>query len=81
MCPITKKTLSNATPCVVLRKSGHCIARDVYEQVIKKDMLDPCGSEKLKEQDLIFMQKGGTGFAAGGTKLDAEKYQPAMRAF
>jgi nitric oxide synthase-interacting protein len=81
MCPITKKTLSNATPCIVLRKSGHCIARDVYDQVIKKDMSDPFGGEKLKEKDIIFLQKGGTGFAAGGTKLEAETYKPAMRAF
>ena len=33
MCPISKKTLSNATPCVVLRTSGHCIAKDVYDEV------------------------------------------------
>ena len=81
MCPISKKTLSNATPCVVLRNSGRCIARDVYDMVIKKDMVDPFGGGKLKSKDIIFLRKGGTGFAAGGTKLDAEKYQPAMRAY
>ena len=81
MCPVSKKSLSNATPCVILRNSGTCIAKDVFDQVIKKDMLDPLTGATLKQKDIIFLQKGGTGFAAGGTKLDAEKYQPAMRAF
>ena len=81
MCPVSKKSLSNATPCVVLRTSGLCVAKDVYDQVIKKDMLDPMNGAKLKQKDIIFLQKGGTGFAAGGTKLEAEKYQPTMRAF
>ena len=51
------------------------------KQVLKKDMMDPFGGGKLKVKDIIFMQKGGTGFAAGGTKLDTHKYTPTMRAY
>ena len=51
------------------------------KQVLKKDMMDPFGGGKLKLKDIIFMQKGGTGFAAGGTKLDTHKYTPTMRAY
>ena len=81
ICPISKKTLSNSTPCVILRNSGRCIAKDVFDMVIKKDMVDPFGGGKLKQKDIIMLQKGGTGFAASGVKLEAEKYNPMMRAY
>jgi len=53
----------------------------LHTQVLKKDMVDPFGGGALKTKDIIFLQKGGTGFAAGGTKLDAERYAPAMQAY
>lgn len=80
MCPVSKKNLSNSVPTAVLRTSGHVIAADMVE-IIKRDMLHPITGEKLKEKDIIMMQRGGTGFAGSGVELNAKKYNPAMRAF
>ena len=80
MCPITKKSLSNSVPCAVLRTTGHVIAADLVA-IIKKDMLHPLTGDKLKDKDIIPLQRGGTGFAGSGVELNAQKYNPAMRAF
>mmetsp|Transcript_46213 Transcript_46213/g.108453 ORF Transcript_46213/g.108453 Transcript_46213/m.108453 type:complete len:327 (+) Transcript_46213:180-1160(+) len=81
VCPISSKTLSNAVAAAVLKPTGKCIALDVYETVIKKDMRDPFTGVPLKTSDVIILQRGGTGFAASGVNLQAEKYNACMRAF
>ncbi|KAG8469382.1 hypothetical protein KFE25_005837 [Diacronema lutheri] len=69
ICPLSKKALTNATHCVVLRPSGQVVTRECVEKIIKKDMLDPFCTPpaKLREQDLIPIRTEGTGYAARGT--------------
>mmetsp|Transcript_29574 Transcript_29574/g.59724 ORF Transcript_29574/g.59724 Transcript_29574/m.59724 type:complete len:327 (+) Transcript_29574:72-1052(+) len=81
VCPISSKTLSNSVAAAVLKPSGRCIALEVWENVIKKDLRDPFTGAALKLTDVIPLQRGGTGFAASGVALQAEKYNPTMRAF
>ena len=49
-------------------------------QVIKKDWIDPTNGAKLKEKDVIRLQRGGTGFASTNEKLTAAVQRPVMQA-
>ena len=55
---------------------------DCVEKLIKKDMLCPftsvCSDQKLKESDIVAIQRGGTGFSGSGVELGAKKDGPAM---
>nr|CAG4648720.1 EOG090X08E0 [Polyphemus pediculus] len=64
LCPVTRDVLGNSVPCVVLKTTGDVITMECYEKLIKKDMLHPLTGEKLKEKDVIVLQRGGTGFAS-----------------
>jgi len=79
-CAVTGDTLGNSVPCAVLRNTGKVVTMDCVEKLIKKDMLCPFTGVKLKEKDIITMQRGGTGFAGSGVTLEAKKNGPAMQA-
>ncbi|KAM5237274.1 nitric oxide synthase-interacting protein isoform 1-T1 [Ctenodactylus gundi] len=80
VCAVTRDSLSNATPCAVLRPSGAVVTLECVEKLIRKDMVDPVNGDKLTERDIIVLQRGGTGFAGSGVKLQAEKSRPVMQA-
>lgn len=79
-CAVTGDTLGNSVPCAVLKNTGNVVTMDCVEKLIKKDMLCPFTGVKLREKDIIPMQRGGTGFAASGVTLEAKKDGPAMQA-
>lgn len=79
-CAVTGDTLGNSVPCAVLRNTGNVVTMDCVEKLIKKDMLCPFTGAKLREKDIVAMQRGGTGFAASGVTLEAKKSGPAMQA-
>ena len=78
-CAVTHDALGNSVPCAVLRNTGNVVTMDCVEKLIKKDMLCPFTGEKLKEKDIIAIQRGGTGFAGSGIELSAKKDGPAMQ--
>ncbi|KAM9224347.1 nitric oxide synthase-interacting protein isoform 1-T1 [Dugong dugon] len=86
VCAVTRDSLSNATPCAVLRPSptlypsGAVVTVECVEKLIRKDMVDPVNGVKLTDHDIIVLQRGGTGFAGSGVKLQAEKSRPVMQA-
>lgn len=80
VCAVTRDSLSNATPCAVLRPSGAVVTLECVEKLIRKDMVDPVSGQQLTERDIIVLQRGGTGFAGSGVKLQAEKSRPVMQA-
>ncbi|XP_078295628.1 nitric oxide synthase-interacting protein [Panthera onca] len=80
VCAMTRDSLSNATPCAVLRPSGAVVTLECVQKLIRKDMVDPVNGEKLTDRDIIVLQRGGTGFAGSGVKLQAEKSRPVMQA-
>ncbi|KAB0382635.1 nitric oxide synthase-interacting protein isoform X1 [Muntiacus reevesi] len=80
VCAVTRDSLSNATPCAVLRPSGAVVTLECVEKLIRKDMVDPVTGDKLMDRDIIVLQRGGTGFAGSGVKLQAEKSRPVMQA-
>ena len=77
-CALTHDALGNSVPCAVLRNTGHVVTMDAVEKLIKKDMLCPFTGIKLKESDIIQIQRGGTGFAGSGVELQAKKAGPVM---
>lgn len=78
MCPITQTVLRKCVPCYVLRPSGRVVTAECVERIIRPEMRDPISSEKLTEKDLIPVQRGGTGFAASGAKLEVKVKAPSM---
>ncbi|CAB4023144.1 Nitric oxide synthase-interacting [Paramuricea clavata] len=78
-CAVTHDALGNSVPCAVLANTGNVVTMDCVEKLIKKDMLCPFTSEKLKESDIVAIQRGGTGFSGSGVELSAKKDGPAMQ--
>ncbi|KAK2916369.1 hypothetical protein Q8A67_000743 [Cirrhinus molitorella] len=80
VCAVTKDTLGNSVPCAALRPSGAVVTMECVEKLIRKDMVDPVTGDKLKEKDIIPIQRGGTGFAGSGVDLKAKEARPVMQA-
>ncbi|KAG8195832.1 hypothetical protein JTE90_008528 [Oedothorax gibbosus] len=80
MCAVTHDVLGNSVPTAVLLTSGNVVTMECVEKLIKKDMVDPTNGQKLKEDDIIPLQRGGTGYASTNEKLDAKLKKPVMMA-
>ena len=61
VCAVTGDLLGNSVPCAVLRTSGNVVTMDCVNRLIKLDMMDPITGAKLTENDIIPMERGGTG--------------------
>ncbi|XP_058715592.1 nitric oxide synthase-interacting protein isoform X2 [Poecile atricapillus] len=80
VCALTGDPLGNATPCAVLRPSGAVVTLASVDRLIRKDMRDPLSGAALTDDDIIVLQRGGTGFAGAGVSLEAKKSRPVMQA-
>jgi nitric oxide synthase-interacting protein len=61
VCAVTGDLLGNSVPCAVLRTSSSVVTMDCVNRLIKLDMIDPITGVKLTDNDIIPMQRGGTG--------------------
>lgn len=59
-------------------RSGDVVTLECVEKLIRKDMICPITGQRLKESDIIVVQRGGTGFAATGLQMQAKKEGAAM---
>lgn len=80
MCPITHDVLSNSVPCAVIRSTGDVVTADCVEKIIKKDWTHPLTGEKLTEKDIIYLQRGGTGYSITNQTLKAKHERPVLQA-
>ncbi|XP_045469586.1 nitric oxide synthase-interacting protein homolog [Harmonia axyridis] len=80
MCAVTHDILNNSVPCAVLRPTGDVVTMECVEKIIKKDWIHPLTNEKLKEKDIIIMQRGGTGYAQTNENLEGKEKRPAIQA-
>ncbi|CCD71554.1 Nitric oxide synthase-interacting protein homolog [Caenorhabditis elegans] len=64
LCPVTRDELTNTTRCAYLKKSKSVVKYDVVEKLIKGDGIDPINGEPMSEDDIIELQRGGTGYSA-----------------
>ncbi|CAG2116482.1 unnamed protein product [Medioppia subpectinata] len=79
-CAVTHDVLHNSVLCAVLKTSGTVVTMECVEKLIRKDMLDPINGQKLKEEDIVPLQMGGTGYAAANDQLLAAVKRPVMMA-
>ncbi|KAH8323847.1 hypothetical protein KR067_006881 [Drosophila pandora] len=79
MCPITHDVLSNAVPCAVLRPTGDVVTMECVERLIRRDMIHPLTDRKLKEKDIIPLQRGGTGYATTNGNLQGKEKRPMLQ--
>ncbi|XP_043496615.1 nitric oxide synthase-interacting protein homolog [Polistes fuscatus] len=80
MCPITHDILSNSIPCAVIKTTGDVITMECVEKIIKKEWINPLDSSKLTEEDIIPLQRGGTGYAAVNDSLEGKHERPVLQA-
>ncbi|XP_072941646.1 nitric oxide synthase-interacting protein homolog [Epargyreus clarus] len=80
MCPVTHDILSNAVPCAVIRNTGHVVTMECVEKIIKTDWVHPLTGDKLKEKDIIPLQRGGTGYASTNKNLEGKNERPVLQA-
>lgn len=78
MCAVTKDVLTNAQQHAVLRTTGDVVTGECVEKLIKKDMIHPLTNEKLTDKDIIWLQRGGTGFSSVN-QLEAKSSRPALQ--
>jgi len=79
-CAVTHDVLNNATPVAVLKPTGDAVTVECVEKIIKKDWTHPLTGQTLKESDIIYLHRGGTGYAAANDQLDGQKYRPGQAA-
>ena len=75
-CPSCGDTLSNTLSGVFLRRSRQCVCRKCYDLFVSKEMRCPMTGIAIRKvsKDVIFLKKGGTGFAAHDTtQLEASR--------
>jgi nitric oxide synthase-interacting protein len=77
VCPSCRKTLTNSSKLVILRKCGHVLCKTCSDFCKAKECCMVC-SEKLKKKDLIPLEAEGTGFASRGN-TEIKKYQTAFK--
>ncbi|XP_017773558.1 PREDICTED: nitric oxide synthase-interacting protein homolog [Nicrophorus vespilloides] len=80
MCAVTHDILSNSVPCAVIRTTGDVVTLECVEKIIKKDWIHPLTNAKLREKDIIIMQRGGTGYSQTNEKLEGKHERPALQA-
>lgn len=79
MCPVTHDVLGNCVPCTFLKTSGSVVTTECVEKIIRKDMMDPLNGKKLKDSDLIHLQRGGTGYSSTNA-VEASIQKPSIQA-
>ncbi|XP_064545641.1 nitric oxide synthase-interacting protein homolog [Drosophila montana] len=79
MCPITHDVLSNAVACAVLRPTGDVVTMECVEKLIRKDMIHPLTDRKLKDKDIIPLQRGGTGYSTTNDNLEGKEKRPMLQ--
>lgn len=76
MCPVTRDILTNSMRCAYL-KTSYRVVNAACVDMLLKDGLDPINGKELKKDDIIQMQRGGTGYARTNM-LKANSYRPSM---
>lgn len=64
----------------IFRTSGHVVTMECVEKIIKKDWTHPLTGDKLKEKDIILLQRGGTGYAFTNQNLEGKHERPVLQA-
>ena len=75
---MTGDVFNNSSHCAVLKTSGHVVTVECVNKIIKKDWTHPLTGQSLTENDIIYVQRGATGYSAANEDLIAEKHRPTL---
>ncbi|KAK1414147.1 hypothetical protein QVD17_29888 [Tagetes erecta] len=75
ICPSCKVTLTNTLSLVGLSSCGHVFCKKCAEKFVAVDKVCLVCNKGCKERNLINLEKGGTGFAGHGDKLEAKEFK------
>mmetsp|Transcript_2148 Transcript_2148/g.2577 ORF Transcript_2148/g.2577 Transcript_2148/m.2577 type:complete len:293 (-) Transcript_2148:4211-5089(-) len=76
LCAVSNKAITTQS-VIVIKKTGIVILKDVYDKIVKPSMVCPITGKKIKEKDVVNLNKCATGFAASG-EVVAKKYKPTL---
>jgi len=76
LCCVSNKVISTQQ-AVAIKKTGAVMLEDVFLKIVKPSMTCPVTGKKIKEKDILYLNKCASGFAASG-KVVATKYKPTI---
>ncbi|CAG8526548.1 6672_t:CDS:2, partial [Acaulospora morrowiae] len=79
VCPSCRRTLTNSIKICLMKPCGHVICKICVEKFIKNSKKCFVCDVKCKEKDITDMSGEGTGFASGGGKVVAERFDVAFQ--
>jgi len=77
-CAVTGDVFNDSSHCAVLKTTGHVVTVECVNKIIKKDWTHPLTGQSLEEKDIIYVQRGATGYSAANAELMAESHRPSM---
>lgn len=75
ICPSCKVTLTNTLSLVALNTCGHVFCKKCAEKFVAVDKVCVVCDKPCKGRNLVNLEKGGTGFAGHGDKLEANDFK------
>ncbi|CAN6450901.1 unnamed protein product [Victoria cruziana] len=75
MCPSCKITLTNTLTLVAVSTCGHVYCKKCAHKFIAVDKVCMVCDKECKEKNLVCVEKGGTGFAGHGDRLEATDFK------
>ncbi|CAG8483791.1 2739_t:CDS:2 [Paraglomus brasilianum] len=79
VCPSCRRTLTNTIKISLTKPCGHVICSSCVDKFVKKSKKCFVCDVKCKDKDVIDMSGEGTGFASGGGKVVARKFDVAFQ--
>mmetsp|Transcript_15283 Transcript_15283/g.21953 ORF Transcript_15283/g.21953 Transcript_15283/m.21953 type:complete len:107 (-) Transcript_15283:143-463(-) len=76
VCAVSNKAITTQ-PVVAIKSTGQVMLQSCYDELVKPTMTCPITGKKLKEKDVIILQKAASGFASSGETV-AKKYRPTL---
>eukprot|EP00238_Polyblepharides_amylifera_P001217 CAMPEP_0196571466 /NCGR_PEP_ID=MMETSP1081-20130531/1644_1 /TAXON_ID=36882 /ORGANISM="Pyramimonas amylifera, Strain CCMP720" /LENGTH=295 /DNA_ID=CAMNT_0041888429 /DNA_START=147 /DNA_END=1034 /DNA_ORIENTATION=+ len=71
MCPSCKTCFYNATHIVVVKGTGDALCKECCAMVEKEGNFN---GKVVRKRDLIQLQRGGVGYSASGTQVEAKRF-------
>ncbi|CAI2173773.1 8093_t:CDS:2 [Funneliformis geosporum] len=79
ICPSCRKTLTNSLKICLMKTCGHVICKICVDRLVRKTKQCFVCDAKCRDKDIADMSGEGTGFASGGGKVVAEKFDVAFQ--
>jgi len=76
LCAVSQKKLTTQE-IVAITKTGTVLLKTAFDDLAKKDMVDPVTGQKFKDKDVVMLRKSASGYASSGV-VEAKKYSATM---